>query len=234
MRNFAFVAAGAAAAVVLSSAALAGAQSTTIYEQAPYIPEFPGSGTYSHTTANDRHNQRIADNFTAPGDATVNQIKFWGVGENLFDTELDNFPSISVQILSSVDNGAGGTEPGTLLFDQTFLMDDLNPTSVYSPALQGGPVWEFTANIADFDLTAGTEYWFTPAVNQINPDGDNWVWQYSRVVDDITGVDRLLGAGWFSTSVLQSDFSFSMRNVVPEPASFGLLLPGMLLLKRRR
>jgi len=179
---------------------------------------------------------QVYDNFSIAAGGAVNQVSWIGlyINQTVFLNEAPNTTSWNLGIYA---NNAG--VPGTNLSDTILTAGQVN-SQVLGTGLFGGAtftIYEFTANIPEFDAAPGTEYWFSPFSQ--NPDESaKFIW-IQGTGGDSSAYDQGLSSGSVAnTFVLPQDLAFSVANA-PEPSTLlfvglGLALAMFSRLRRAR
>ena len=161
------------------------------------------------------------DNFSIAAGGAINQVSWVGLYTNqtLFLNEPPNTTNWDIDFYA---NNSG--VPGTLLSDTNLAAAGVSSQILGTGSFGGSTftMYEFTANIPEFDAAAGTTYWFSPFSD--NPDESaKFIWVQGTGGDG-SAYDHGMSSGSVSGNfVLPVDLAFSMSNV-PEPST--LLLVG--------
>jgi hypothetical protein len=161
------------------------------------------------------------DNFSIAAGGAINQVSWVGLYTNqtLFLNEPPNTTSWDLDFYA---NNSG--VPGALLSDTSLATAGVSSQVLGTGSFGGATftMYEFTANIPEFDAAAATTYWFSPFSH--NPDESaKFIWVQGTGGDG-SAYDQRWSSGSVSANfVLPVDLAFSMSNV-PEPST--LLLEG--------
>lgn len=209
----------------LMVAGAVGAQAAVIYSQSDYST----GGFFSDGVAGQFYDNRMAENFTIGGAATVNTITWAGGSENFLDPTLGNFSDWVIRIFND-SAGAVGTE----VWSGTFAKAATNPVFTGSFNVAGGEIHTQSVATGGVGLGAGS-YWISIGSVNISPGDDAWAWADTlSVYDGAARSDSPFGSG-FGT-VEATDLSFGLEGV-PEPGTFvalGVGLAGLVAMRRRK
>ena len=175
------------------------------------------------------------DNFSIAAGGTINQVSWVGlyINQTVFLNEPPNTTNWDIDFY-----GDNAGVPGALLSDTNLASSGVSSQILGTGSFGGSTfkMYEFTANIPEFDAAAGTTYWFSPFSH--NPDESaKFIWVQGTGGDG-SAYDHGMSSGSVSGNfVLPVDLAFSMSNV-PEPSTFVLAGVGIglaaLLRKRIR
>ena len=146
------------------------------------------SGEPSDTVAGQTNDQIVADNFILQAsDASITGVSWWGSSDNVDTLALDNFMSITVKILSKINEPVNSKQ--NIVYQETFLLADTNPLWVgFGAAVPGGLIYYQNISFQQpVEVCKGTEYWISiSATNQSPPlDGNGYFWNGAdTLVDD--------------------------------------------------
>jgi PEP-CTERM motif-containing protein len=176
------------------------------------------------------------DNFSIAAGGAINQVSWVGLYTNqtLF---LNEPPNTTNWDLDFYANNSG--VPGALLSDTNLATAGVSSQILGTGSFGGATftMYEFTANIPEFDAVAGTTYWFSPFSH--NPDESaKFIWVQGTAGDGSAYQRRMTLGSVSGNFVLPIDLAFSMSNV-PEPStlllvSAGFVLAGLLRKRMRR
>lgn len=161
------------------------------------------------------------DDFTLSGSATIRSIQWWGI---YIFTASPGPDSFNINIFADNGGAPGTSVTGTLAVSASRL-------STTDLVFGSFPLFEYTANIPDTVLSAGT-YWLS-IQNDTTGSGYDWSWASSAN----TPANALFLDGSFTAQEFDLAFNLNDTAVVPEPSTMLLSavgLGGILLARRRR
>jgi hypothetical protein len=212
--------------ITAAFAAFAVSANAQIYSQSAATDD----GWFSDGVAGQFYDNRMADNFTIGGPATVDSITWSGGTENFFGpTDLSNFSGFVVRIFNDAA-GAVGSE----VWNQTYTTAGTNPIFSGNFNVVGGEIYDHTVSTGGVALGAGS-YWISIGSIQVASQDDAYAWSVaSNVYDGVIRGDQPFGSGFGNAEI--GDLVFGLH-AVPEPGTFvalGLGLAGLAALRRRK
>lgn len=161
----------------------------------------------------------VYDNFTLADDATITGVDWQGLFFNPY--QQGNITGFTINFWADSSNN-----PGSLL-SSTFVAGNAGE------ALVGGTVYNYTAAIANFAATAGTQYWLSVQPDLTYP--PQWGWAFATPVDNVSYQDF-----FGNRSLRQADMTFSLQGQtasVPDAGvTFlyaGFAMAALVLVRRR-
>ena len=195
------------------------------------------------------HQSDMSNNIIAADDVTfniatlVNQIQWTGSYldptnvTNVLDAEngSDLLPTDDFNI-SIYEHSQATTGPGSLM--QTLALSNLSRTYLADePTGTGIEIYQYSADIEDFQMNADTTYWISISSNTTGAHKFHWGAIFSPLA---SGANLHFGAGFpgakyqFGSQGLVADFQLFGVTGVPEPMSAILFATAMTLCCRRR
>jgi len=197
-------------------------------------PDRVGLGWYSSTQPRPSHNFKHADNFTLAQPAEVATIRWWGLSEGEFDTDLSNFDQFTIELWSNRTPPNNRIRPDSLLNAATFALDQTDPTATGRTAANGSIECIHEITLAQpLQLEAGVIYWLSISARSIDPGGDVWQWQDSDDFDTLSSSFDHDLTRWLPLEDTDSAFELI---AVPSPGTLaaGLALLGFQCRRARR
>lgn len=213
--------------LTLTSPALAG----PVFSQ-PVVsdPALVGRGWFSHSEPRTTRNFKHADDFTLTSDATVGSVRWWGLSEGRFLSDLGNFDAFTIEFYLADQTGSDPV-PGGLIASTTLALGLTDPT-LTGRADPANGAFEYVHDAeldAPVHLVAGQTYFLAISARSVNGRRDGWKWS------DADGSDRLSATySWASgdwSAFIDTDSAFELV-AVPAPGTAVVL--GLLLTRRRR
>ena len=213
--------------VLIAPAALG----SPLYSQGP--GETPGLGYFSHDAPKPTRNFKHADNFTIGQSVLVDRVSWWGLSEGLFEADLSNFDTFTVEFFTNMDTSLGRPRPADLLLSATFAIGDTGAMATGRVAPNGAVEYRHEAALAaPILLEGGVEYHIAISAGFIDPAGDAWMWQDGQFVDGLSSIFSYTNNRW--TFFDDTDSAFELYGmVVPAPGGAVVLVMGAGWRRRR-
>lgn len=190
-----------------------------------------GLGWYSSSEPRPSHNFKHADNFTLDQPVQVAAIRWWGLSEGEFYTDLSNFDRFTIELWSNRTPPNNRIRPDSLLNAATFTLDQTGPTATGRTAANASIEYVHEVTLDEpFQLNAGVVYWLSISARSIDPSGDVWQWQDSDDFDTFSSSYEYDTTRWLPFEDTDSAFELI---AVPAPGTIGLGL-ALLGLQCRR
>jgi hypothetical protein len=219
-----------AAALVAGLASAAGAQVTQVYTNMPNLPT-PWDTDPNHSAVatgpgygSSGSNNKFAVAFTPSQTCTFLAAQL----------VLDSFSSVgNTGIVSLLSDNAG--LPGATLFSSVTQPAN-NSGGAYFPGEAATNGVFADPNVNPITLEAGTPYWISLSVTQLNTRLRWWATPSDTTSPLAFGNEPLYGPVWFLQTAQQGleRPAFSIVGIVPAPASAALLGVGCVVAARRR
>ncbi|MHA7811784.1 MAG: DUF7901 domain-containing protein [Phycisphaerales bacterium] len=195
-------------------------------------PASVGLGWYSSSEPRPTRNFKHADNFVLTSDSTIDAVRWWGLSEGVSHTDLSNFDTFTIEFWTNRTIPNGNIRPLDLIASTTIAFAQTNATATGRSAPSGAIEYMHEATLGDgVDLIAGETYWISISARSIDPQADVWQWQDSDNFDTLSSSFSYAQNRWV---VLEDTDSAFELIAVPSPGTGALLLPGCLLVQRRR
>jgi hypothetical protein len=166
------------------------------------------------------------DNFAIAGGGAINQVSWLGVytDQTLF---LNKAPNTTTWDLDFYANNSGA--PGALMASTSLAAAGVTSQILGTGSFGGATfnIYEFTADVPEFDAAPGTEYWFSPFSH--NPDETaKFIWIQGTGGDGAGYQHRMVSGSVSGNFTLPVDLAFSLSNV-PEPSTLVMVGLGIIL-----
>ena len=195
-------------------------------------PASVGLGWYSSSEPRPTRNFKHADNFVLASDSTIDAVRWWGLSEGVSHTDLGNFDTFTIEFWTNRTIPNGNIRPLDLIASTTIDLSQTNATATGRSAPSGALEYMHEATLGDgVELIAGETYWISISARSIDPQADVWQWQDSDNFDTLSSSFSYAQNRWV---VLEDTDSAFELIAVPSPGTGAMLLPGCLLVHRRR
>lgn len=174
--------------------------------------------------------QRMADNFTLDGAASVTGIAWWGGSQNFQSTDVGNMVSWTVVLYEA--DGLGNVDGSTAIDLGTYTFGESNATATGATLFGGGIEYRHEIAFDALDLTAG-DYWLSIGATLEETGGDAWVWSGSTQGDLVNATDFFDGGGFLTFNPTFNDLAFEVIGV-PAPGAAAPLAMLLAVSRRRR